>query len=168
MKWTAYTNCDGTVFPMNQFHDSRHTFSLPPTIMRPKAIEVIVNVTYKLHCFTRDAEPGEEVKDCQIYHSNREGRLFCEKRHHLGKDLPRIMASILDRNCFVTNRANHVLFSSAQTSDGDEYAVFFVLSRAAAASPCQANVMVISAHRRQGFRPGGRPDKFRDLLRAIL
>jgi hypothetical protein len=82
--------------------------------------------------------------------------------------LPRIVEGILERNCFSTDRRNHVLFSSAQTSNGQEYAVFFVLRRAPPERDWDATLMVLSAHSRAGFRPGGKPTKFKDLLRATL
>ena len=146
---------------------TEHTFQIEPTVLRPKGREVTVRVTFGMHCFTRDPREGEAVLPCQVYHRNKEGRLFCEERTHLGKDLPGIIASILDRNCFETDRKNHVLFSSAQIANGDEYAVFFTLRRASSDVVWDANMMVLSAHPRRGFRPGGKPKKFRHLLRAF-
>lgn len=167
-KWSAHIDCDGVTHDVRHFHDTQQAYSLPPTVMRPKGRDVVVRISFSLHCFTRDPEPEENVRPCQVYHKNKEGRLFCPKRSQLGRDLRRIIESILERNCFETDRKNHVLFSSAQTTNGDEYAVFFTLRRASKNLDWDVNMMVLSAHPRQGFRPGGKPDKFKDLLRRLV
>jgi hypothetical protein len=166
-KWSSYTDCSGVEHSLRHFHDATHTFTLPPTLKRPKAQKVVVRVTFGIHCFTRAPRADEQVEPCQIYHKNPEGRLFCAYRCAFGTELPKIIETILDRNCYETDRKNHVLFSSAQTADGQEYAVFFVLSRASGAD-CDVNMMVLSAHTRQRFRPSGKPDKFRHLLRVLV
>jgi hypothetical protein len=167
-KWSSHVDCDGVEHDVRHFHDSRHAYQLPPTVMRPRLQNVDVRVTFSMHCFTRDPREGEVVRPCQIYHKNKEGRLFCATRTELGRGLSNIIATILERNCFLTDRKNHVLFSSGRTENGDEYAVFFTLARASSNLDWDVNMTVLSAHPRQGFRPRGKPLKFRDLLRRLV
>lgn len=164
--WNDFVDPAGNRFDLRHLRPTLVTFRLPPTIMRPST-DVVVRVTYGEHCFTRMPKPGEAFAAGDVY-SEREGRLFCPTRWAMSADLPRIVASILDRNCFETDRQNHVLFSRAQTTDGQEYAVFFVVRAAPAGRDWNATLMVLSAHSRAGFRPGGKPVKFRNVLRAAL
>lgn len=167
-RWSRHTDCDGVEHDLRHFHDAQVTYELAPTVARPKGREVVVRVNFGMHCFTRAASDGEIVRPCQVYRRNKEGRLFCPDRTVLGKDLARIIATILERNCYETNRKNRVLFSSAQTTNGDEYAVFFTLRRASTHLAWDVNMTVLSAHPRRGFRPGGKPDKFKALLRKLV
>ncbi|BCT91587.1 hypothetical protein LYSHEL_06110 [Lysobacter helvus] len=168
MQWAAYVSCHGKRYSLQHFHGRRQTYRLPPTATRPRARDVTVGVKFGLHCFTRRAAANESAEPCAIYHANPEGRIFCETRHAMGEELPRIVATMLDRNCYLTDRRNHVLFSTVRTEAGEDYAVFFALRRASPKTGLDANLMVLSAHPRRGFRPGGKPDKFRHLLRALL
>lgn len=166
-RWAQFVDCDGSRFDLSHFHDHVRAFRLAPTVARPKAREVVVRVSFSLHCFTRAAVSGEVVSECQIYHKNEQGRLFCPQRHGLGFELGRILDSILDKNCYLTDQKNRVLFSAVQSLAGDEYAVFFTLRRASKCTGADANMMVLSAHARAGFRPGGKPAKFRYLLGTV-
>lgn len=167
-KWASYTDGDGKVYSLHHFHDQLHTYRLPPTVKRPKARDVVVRVTFGIHCFTRKAYADEVVNPHQIYCRNSEGRLFCATRWEWGKNLPEILDTLLDKKCFETDRRNHVLFSSAHTAGGDEYALFFVLRAASQSAEQDAKMMVLSAHSRKGFRPPGRPDSFRFLLARVV
>ena len=167
-KWSPYIACDGQVHPLSQFHARIHPFTLPPTTSRPKARQVQVRASYSMHCFTRNPEPGETIRPCQIYCRNPSGRLFSPERAELGRSLPAIVAGLLERNCFATDRRNHVLFCPAQLENGDEYAIFFALRTASPAVEWDANLMILSAHARRGFRPGGKPEKFRNLLQRVI
>lgn len=166
--WCPYIDCDGVRYELHHFHDCFHTYRLPPTTRRPKPRNVIVRVTFGIHCFTRTAKPGETVDPRQIYYRNHEGRIFCPIRWELGKSLPTMCGALLEKNCFQTDRRNHVFFSSAQTIGGDEYAVFFVLRKASQAVTHDVNMMVLSAHPRHGFRPPGQPTKFGYLLGKLV
>lgn len=167
MEWSPYRDRSGSEFALNHLHPQLVTYRLPPTVLRPSR-DALVLVTYSLHCFTRSPKTGEVVAPEAVYHRNREGRLFCQTRWEYSQDLPRIVNTILERRCFRTDRRNHVLFSSAQTEAGQEYAVFFVLKAAAEGRDWDATMMVLSAHPREGFRPRGKPSKYRELLRAVL
>lgn len=167
MSWKPYIDAAGRPYDLAHLHPCVMTYRLPPTVMRP-ATDATVRVTYGMHCFTRGPSDGEVITPDRIYFKNPEGRVFCPDRWELTADLPRIINTILERNCFETDRRNHVLFSTAQTESGEEYAVFFALRRAGPDVEWDANLMVISAHRRDGFRKPGKPQKFRELLRQVL
>lgn len=167
MSWQAFVDAAGNRFDLRHLHPALVTYRLPPTIMRP-ALDVTVRVTYGMHCFTRGPKPGEVFPAENIYFNNKEGRCFCPDRWTLTSDLPHMVNSILERSCFETDRRNHVMFSTAQTTGGEEYAVFFALRGASPGRDWNATLLVISAHARDGFRKRGKPKKFRELLRATL
>lgn len=163
-KWSPYTACDGQVHSLAHFHPRLHTYELQPTLSRPNPRQVQVRSSFSLHCFTRTPEAGEQVQPCQVYCRNPAGRVFSFERAELGRALPEIVASLPDRNCYATDRRNHVLFCPTQLPNGDEYAVFFALRKASPDTDWDANLMILSAHARRGFRPGGKPEKVRNLL----
>ena len=167
MSWQTFTDASGTRYELRHLKPALMIYRLPATIMRP-ATDVVVRVTYGLHCFTRGAKDGEAISPEQVYFRNKEGRLFCPTRWELTSDLPRMINTILERSCFETDRRNHVMFSSAQTAQGEEYAVFFALRGASPDRGWNATLLVISAHPRDGFKKHGKPKKFRELLRALL
>lgn len=125
-----------------------------------------VQVIYGLHCFTRTPLPTEPITPDLIYHKNKEGRLFCETRWEHSMQLPTVISSLADRKCWLTDRRNHVMFSAIECDDS-RYAIFFVLSRASDGYEWDANLLIVSAHTRQGFKPTGKPNRFRDLLRKL-
>lgn len=166
MNWKAYRDSSGATYLLDHLHDSVIAFQLPMTTTRP-AQSVGILVTYSLHCFTRSPRDGEGYLLRDVYYRNPEGRLFCSDRWTLSLGLPDIIRSLPNRNCFKTDRKNHVLFSKGQTENGDEYAVFFVVRRKAnAAQPLTINIL--SAHARTGFRPNTKPTKGRDIIRSML
>lgn len=167
MTWQPFIDANGTRYELRHLAPALVTYQLPRTVMqRPR--DVVVRVTYGMHCFTRDPKPEEEVNAGNVYFRNPEGRVFCVDRWTLTTDLPRIMDSFLERTCWETDRRNHVLFSSAQTADGKEYAVFFALRGASPGRDWDATLLVISAHARDGFKKRGKPQKGRELLRSML
>lgn len=167
MKWQPYKDSAGNRYDLSHLHPAHQQYRLPATITRP-ARTVVVRVTYGLHCFTRDPDDGESFSPEDVYHRNVEGRLFCPHRWRLSMDLPQIIQTILERRCWDAERRNHVMFSSAQTVDGEEYAIFFALRGAGQGVDWDATLLVISAHARAGFNKRGKPKKFRELLRARL
>jgi hypothetical protein len=167
MLWKPYRTPSGTHYDLDHLHPQVVGFRLPATTRRPSR-DIQVRVTYGLHCFTRDPKPDEQFPPSAVYFRNREQRLFCADRWMWSLALPGIVRTIDQRNCYETNRRNHVLFSTATCDNGDEYAVFFAVRRAGSDVPQDLNMLLISAHARRGFRPGGKPDKVRDVMRATL
>ena len=167
-RWNDHIACDGTVYSLRHLDDRTHTYRLRATILRADT-DVMVRVRIGAHAFTRNPKAGEFFRPCDVYSGDGEGRLFCLSRWEFSKDLPRIAADLLERNCWQTDK-NHVLFSRAQTQAGEEYAIFFSLMGAEKGPPACINLCIWSAHPRAGasVRTQGKPVKFRDLLRSRL
>lgn len=166
IKWNAFVDPDGRAYDMAHLHPTVVNVPMPATITRPARMAV-VNAFFGLHCFTRAPKDGEPAAPGMIYFKNAEGRLFCPIRWQHSQAIPGILASIADRKCWFTEKRNHVLFAAIE-GDQERYALFFVVSRAQVGAGWDANLNVISAHARPEFRPGGKPIKFRDILRTKL
>lgn len=167
MTWQSFQDASGTRYDLHHLRPVLVTYHLRPTVMRP-ARNVVVRVTYGMHCFTRQPKLGEVVDPASIYFKNAEGRLFCSDRWALTAELPRMIETFLERNCWETDRRNHVMFSNARAADGSEYAVFFALRGASAGREWDATLLVISAHPRDRFKKRGKPLKGREILRSML
>jgi hypothetical protein len=161
VEWSDY-KYGGQTYAMGHLHDVLIEYQLPPSITQP-ARQYKVKVSYKLHCFSRDPKLGETYTPRQVIYKNREGRLFCEERWKCSYQLPSIIGQIQQKDCYPTDRNNYVIMSVATADGPQDYAVFFKVT-AADSSEWDANLTVISAHPKPGYRPRERAKPFNAIL----
>ena len=123
-------------------------------------------VTFSMHCFTRDPLPGEHVSEDLWYCERGEERLFCFDRHELSKQLPEIIRGLDDRVCWHTHHGNFFTIEVV-TQDGQnlEYEVYFDVTRATRKG--WLNLVIQTAYVRTEKYKSAQPRKRRIRLDVI-
>ena len=100
-----------------------------------------------MHCFTRGSLIDEKVSEGLWYEGPREKRVFCFDRYELSRQLPAIIRSLGDRNCYHTSHGNFFTVELI-TEEGKriEYEVYFDVIRAGRKG--WLNLIVNSAYER--------------------
>ena len=86
-------------------------------------------VIYSLHCFTRGKKDEDSNKS--LYYSDlRECRVFDFLRYELSKQLPEIIESLINRQCYHTGKGNFLVVEILnKNGDRYNYEIYFKLNR---------------------------------------
>lgn len=160
--WKAIT-IGGQVYDLSHLHPHIWEVTIPGKDEKPDLV-LKVNVTYGLHCFARDALPGEQVALDRWYSDSREKRVFCDLRWAVSKQLPGIVSTLADRRCMHTGREEFVTLDVVHQGRTFEYAVFFTVTKAKKADGVDLNLFVNSAHERYDPLQYKKPISFKFIL----
>lgn len=166
--WKAIT-IGGVAYDLSHLHPYLWEVEIPGTpasdnraAVPPRRLRV--NVTFGLHCFARDALPGEYVGADWWYQDNRERRVFCELRYELSKQLPLIIETLHLRRCMHTGREEFVTLEVMHQGRSFDYAVFFTVTKAGRGDHADLNLFVNSAHERYDPLKYTKPIRFHFIL----
>lgn len=126
--------------------------------------EFRLNVSYSLHCFTRNPKDGEEISDDLAYSDSREKRIFCFERWELSMKLPEIVRTLQQRRCLHTESEEFVTIEVVHKGRTFDYAVFFTVSKARKAEGAEINLFINSAHERFNELVYKKPISFNIIL----
>jgi len=155
MKWSSF-NYRGTVYDLSHLDDFEwfyiHTIEGQPDLIYK------CQVIFSSHCFTRDRLSNEPHSPDLIYPDCPDGRIFELTRYGPSKELPGIVRSLGERQCWHTSKGNYftidLLESSGETND---YEVYFKVSRASRRG--WLNIQIQSAYVRDEQYQTSQPKK---------
>nr|VFJ69503.1 MAG: hypothetical protein BECKDK2373B_GA0170837_12463 [Candidatus Kentron sp. DK] len=123
-------------------------------------------VKFSMHCFTRDPLEGEKVSEELWYQGPDEKRMFCFDRYQLSRQLPEIIRSLGERNCY---RTPHNNFFTIELTDREgnrvEYEIYFDVTRTSRKG--WLNLVVQSAYVRTENYASTQPEKLKIGLDVI-
>lgn len=151
-----------TVYELDHLHPYHREHVIPAKGPNPER-RLLLNVSYGIHCFTRDPRDGEQVAQPNWYADSRERRVFCPERWELSQHLPEVINTLGQRRCLHTGRAEFVTVKVVQWGREFDYAVFFTVSKARR-SRADLNLFVNSAHERYNRLTYTKPIKFDVIL----
>jgi hypothetical protein len=166
MKWRAFTH-GKTVYDLGHLHPFEYDLVLPAKDDKPER-QYRLNVTFSMHCFTRDARKDEMVLAELAYSDDRETRIFEFDRYELSKRLPEIVCTLGERKCHHDKHGNFYVFEIIdKTGRRQYYSVFFTLSKAG--NKAGLNLFITTAHMRpeQPYAKNVKPVRFSVIVHNI-
>ncbi|RUM94730.1 MAG: heat-shock protein [Thiothrix sp.] len=128
MKWRKFSY-EGHEYDLSHLHPFVWHFDAPKKHKYP-ARKYRFNVTFSMHCFTREPLRTEKVDPALLYHGPKEIRTFCFERYDLSTQLPSIIQRLGDKSCWHTHHGN---FFTVELQDPEgqknEYEVYFDVFR---------------------------------------
>jgi len=169
MKWLPF-RYDGKAYDLAHLHPCTLEYQRPSE--GNKAAEVYrVEVTYTLHCFSRDLKPKEVCDDDLMYSDGYESRVFDFRRYELSKLLPGIIQALPDKKPY-HNKNRRNFFTVEVTTENEsaiEYDIFFKVKKKAKG---RLEMIIETAFVRDpGYdstRPDGKPIRFWIILHNTM
>lgn len=119
---------DGVRYDLTHLHPMTLIYTQPSKKNLPERT-YSVEVTFGLHCFTKEVGDGVTADQKLCYSDARETRIFDAGRFELSKRLPELVKKLPTSKCYHTNRGN--FFTVEIIKSGEEkqqYEVYFTLS----------------------------------------
>lgn len=166
MKWKAFTH-EKTVYDFGHLDPFEYDLVVPEKDDKPEQ-RYRLNVTFSMHCFTRDARKGEQIPAELAYSDSRETRFFEFDRYEQSKGLAKIVRTLGERKCHHDKHGNFYVFEVVD-ADGRKqyYSVFFTLSKAG--KKAGLNLYITTAHMRpaQPYAKNVKPVRFSVIVHNI-
>jgi hypothetical protein len=108
MKWKAFTH-EKTVYDFGHLDPFEYDLVVPQKDDKPER-RYRLNVTFSMHCFTRDARKGEQIPAELAYSDSRETRFFEFDRYEQSKGLAKIVRTLGERKCHHDKHGNFYVF----------------------------------------------------------
>lgn len=150
------------VFNLEHLHPTLWEITIPAKGKNPER-NLMVSVSYSLHCFTRREKEDETVAEDAWYSDSRESRVFDGERWALSKYLPEIIATLEKRRCLHTKHEEFVTVEILHEERTIEYAVFFTVTKSGKAG-VDLNLFVNSAYERAESIKHKKPIRFHVIL----
>lgn len=144
--WEPHT-MGGEVYCLDHLHPWQWAVTIPSKPPSPERL-LLLAVSYSLHCFTRQAAPGEVVPDDGWYADSRERRVFDPRRWALSKRLPEIIASLESRRCLHSGREEFLTVEVIEEGRRFDYVMFFTVTKSGKGKGADLNLFINSAHER--------------------
>jgi hypothetical protein len=131
MKWLPFKH-GGKVYDLSHLYPCTLEYNRPGE--GNKQAEVYkVEVTYTLHCFSRELKPDETCGDDLMYTDGYERRVFDFRRFELSKLLPGIIQTLPDRKPYHNNNRRNYFTVEVVVENGStvEYDIFFKVKKKA-------------------------------------
>lgn len=151
MKWLSFIH-HGNRYHLSHLYPFDWHYTTRASGKRPACVYKF-QVKFSMHCFTRGPMKDEEAPEEFWYEGPDERRIFCFERYALSFQLPAIIRSMGDRNCYHTPNGNFFTIELT-TREGKrvEYEVYFNVSRSSRKG--WLNLYVESAYARtRGIQP---------------
>jgi hypothetical protein len=166
VKWAPFEHDDKT-YDLTHLHPRVFRFERPAKDNKP-AVVFNVEVTFGLHCFSRDPRKNEKCDPAMEYADARHVRIFDFRRYELSKKLPKIVEELAGRKCHNSGKGNfftiEIVDENGETSD---YDVFFEVSKSSQRG--RINLFVQSAYiRERNTLEPSTPIKFLVILHNVL
>ncbi|MEJ1342471.1 MAG: hypothetical protein RPU52_15325 [Candidatus Sedimenticola sp. (ex Thyasira tokunagai)] len=164
MKWQPF-EYQGTTYDLSHLDPLYWSYTAAAGERRPERTYKF-QVSFSMHCFSRDPLEGEVVVPGLWYEEEREKRVFCFDRHELSYQLPEIIRSMGDRVCWHTVHGSFFTIELT-TKEGEEveYEVYFDVTRATRKG--WLNLIVKSAYVRTEDYASTQPKKRKIRLDVI-
>jgi hypothetical protein len=169
MKWLPFKH-GGKVYDLSHLYPCTLEYNRPGE--GNKQAEVYkVEVTYTLHCFSRELKPDETCGDDLMYTDGYERRVFDFRRFELSKLLPGIIQTLPDRKPYHNNNRRNYFTVEVVVENGStvEYDIFFKVKKKAKS---RLEMIVETAFVRDpGYdstRPNGKPIRFWIILHNTM
>ena len=169
MKWLPF-NYGGKRYDLAHLHPCTLEYRRPSE--GNKAAEVYrVEVTYTIHCFSRELKAEEICDNALIYSDGYESRVFDFRRYELSKLLPAIIQALPDRKPYHNKNRRNFFTVEAVTDEAltVEYDIFFKVKKKAKG---RLEMIIETAFVRDlghnSTRPDGKPIRFWIILHNTL
>lgn len=169
MKWLPF-NHGGIAYDLSHLYPCTLEYRRPSE--GDKAAEVYkVEVTYTLHCFTRELKPEETYDSNLICSDGYESRVFDFRRYELSKLLPAIIQALPDRKPYHNKNRRNFFTVELVTENAStvEYDIFFKVKKKAKG---RLEMIIETAFVRdpgyESTRPDGKPIRFWIILHNTL
>nr|VFJ69067.1 MAG: hypothetical protein BECKDK2373B_GA0170837_12322 [Candidatus Kentron sp. DK] len=150
MKWRPFTY-RGTTYDLSHLDPFQWRYTTTTNEKRPGCAYTF-QVTFNMHCFTREPLSGERASKDLWYKGPKEKRIFCFERYELSHRLPAIIRGLQDRECYCIPHSNFFVIDPFYGAGGRsmEYEVYFRVPRANGAGREKGRLRLIvqSAYRR--------------------
>ncbi len=130
MKWNNF-NYGDVEYDLTHMHPFEWEYVAPAVPNKYPERAYNFHVVFSTHCFSRNPYVDENIDSGLYYSSPNEKRVFCFDRYEYSKDLPGIVRSFGERNCFHTHH-NSFFTIELIGKDGEvlDYEVYFDVTRA--------------------------------------
>ena len=126
IKWRPF-NFENIEYDLTHLHPFEIEFKQQASKDKPEK-SYLFEVCFSLHCFTYKDLGGTDKR--LLYSDARESRVFCFERYELSKNLPKIVRTIFERNCYHTGHSNYFTVEFInQQGETVEYQVYFSVSK---------------------------------------
>lgn len=161
----------GTKWPKKRMQGAEYDLShLDPFAFEavpgdPNAPRIVVGVSFSLHTFTKDREPGDKPDTLMVRGNER--RTFCTDRYKCSKHLPELIRGVAaGGDVYASHLGNHMIVSTIDCAAG-EYVTVFQLSKSTGKF-IPVRMRVVSAHERKNPLPVLKPISFYSLVRRAI
>lgn len=129
MKWRRFIH-QGDDYSLSHLNPFYWNYTVEANSTQPECIYKF-QVTFSMHCFTRDPLNNEQIAEDLWYEGPKEKRVFCFDRYDLSSQLPAIIKSLGNRPCWHTHHGNYFTIEQV-TKEGEniEYEAYFDVTRA--------------------------------------
>ncbi len=165
MKWQPFAH-KGCSYDLSHLDPFYWNYTAKAGEKRPERMYKF-QVSFSMHCFTRDPFPDEQINEVLWYKELKEKRLFCFNRYGYSRQLPAIIKSMGERTCWHTHHDNFFTIElMSEQGRTIEYEVYFDVTKATRQGGW-LNLVVQSAYERTDDYASLQPRKKKIRLDVI-